>query len=200
MINKPYNILVDSLLPDFIKEDYPTYVKFIKLYFETLEHDTGPAAVVNSLTDYIDVYSVSDDKLSSIIKEYMASFPIGDFENINVKTFISNSKAFYSKKGSVKSLQFIFDLIGGSLELYYPSDDIFHLDNSNLSGTKALHDNYYYAYYVYEIRSDQDIDKYKQLVESLVHPIGTKAFYKKIDFDNWIKFNYTESTQYIPLF
>ena len=199
LTEKPYSLLVDNLLPDYIKEEYPTYVSFIKKYFQTMEEDSGPVSVVNSLTKYVDISRVPEENLTSLIAQYLNSFPLDDFESLNIRTFISNSKDFYSKKGTESSLHFLFKLISGSLELYYPADDIFHISLSNLSGTHAIHDNEYYAYYVYEIQSDQDIDKYQQLVENLVHPIGTKAFYVKVDFDNWLKFNYTESSQYISL-
>ena len=200
LTEKPYSLLVDSLLPNYIREDYPIYVEFIKKYFETLEADTGPVAVVNSITKYVDVSRVPEDELSSLIKQYLNSFPLDEFEALNIRNFITKTKDFYSKKGTEDSLYFIFKLINGSIEVYYPSDDIFHLNISTLSGTHSLHDNVYYAYYVYEIRTDQDLDKYQEMVEKLVHPIGTKVFYVKEDFNYWLKFNYTESTQYLPLF
>jgi hypothetical protein len=205
---KPYSSLVDTLIPDYIKEDYPNYVLFIKRYFLALETETGPMAVVNDLTKFIDVSRVPDEQLSHLINQYLNSFPMEEFNDINVRTFIQNSKDFYSKKGTENALQFIFKLLNGSLELYYPADDIFHLNYSCPSGLGTvedveqlhyIHDNEYYAYYVYEIRSDQDIDKYQEIVEKQIHPVGTKVVYVKEDFDYWLKFNYTEASQYITL-
>ncbi len=180
MINKPYIYLVENLLPDYIINEYPIYVDFIKQYFSILEEDTGPAAVVNNLSQYIDIYRVPEENLINIINQYLASFPLEEFDGLDIRNFITHSKDFYSRKGVLKSLKIIFNLLGGTLDIYYPSDDIFHISSSILSGTHRLHDNVYYAYYVYEIRSDLDIVEYQEMVEKLVHPIGTKVFYVKV--------------------
>jgi hypothetical protein len=180
IIDKPFSLLVDSLLPGYIKEEYPSYVAFIKRYFSAMEEDSGPVAVVNELTKYVDVSRVPEENINSLIYQYLNSFPLEDFDSINIRNFINYSTDFYSRKGTVNSLDFLFKMISGSLEVYYPADDIFHLNISNLSGAHAIHDNVYYAYYVYEIRSDQEIDKYQEMVENLVHPAGTKVFYVKI--------------------
>jgi hypothetical protein len=177
LTERPYSYLVDSLLPEYIKTDFPIYAKFIKEFFSALESDSGPVAVVNSITKYIDVTRIPAAEVGSIVNQYLHSFPVDDFENLDIRQFIQNSKTFYSKKGTQDSLQFVFNLLGGTLEVYYPSDDIFHLNTSNLSGTHKLHDNVYYAYYVYEIRTDLDISQYQEIVETLIHPIGTKVFY-----------------------
>lgn len=199
LTERPYSLLVDSILPSYILNDYPVYVKFIKKYFKAMEESSGPIEALYSITKHIDITRIDDDSLVHFIYQYLHSFPVDTLELIDIRQFIQNSKMFYSTKGSLESYQFIFNMLSGSLEIYYPSDDIFHISSSLLSGTHAIHDNYYYAYYVYEITSDLDLDKYKDIVEDLVHPIGTKVFYYKPPFDNFLKFNYVEATQYIPL-
>lgn len=190
LTEKPYSYLVDSLLPSYIVEDYPTYVQFIKRYFEALERDSGPVSVVNSISKFVDIDRVPDDFLEKAIAQYINTFPVEEFDSLNINNIIKKSKDFYSIKGTEKGLRFIFNLIGGSLEIYYPADDIFHNNISCLSGRSAagetpeqlhyLHDNVYYAYWVYEIQSDQDIDKYQEIVEAQGHPIGTKVYYKQV--------------------
>jgi hypothetical protein len=199
LTERPYSYLVDSILPEYIKEDYPTYVAFLKRYFMAMEETSGPLEVLYSITKNVDISRVDESELEHFIYQYLHSFPGDSIEDIDVRQFIQNSKAFYSKKGTLESYQFIFNLLQGSLEIYYPSDDIFHLNSSLLSGTHALHDNVYYAYYVYEITTDLDEDKYKEIVEGLVHPIGTKRFHKRETFDNFMKHQYEEASQYIAL-
>lgn len=180
LTERPYSYLVDSLVPDYIKEDYPTYVLFLKRYFKALEETSGPIEVLYSITKNVDISRVDDAELEHFINQYLHSFPGEEIDQIDVRQFIQNSKSFYSKKGTKESYQFIFNLLGGTLEIYYPSDDIFHISQSLLSGTHKLHDNVYYAYYVYEIRTDLTEDKYKDIVDGLVHPIGTKRFHKTV--------------------
>ena len=199
LTERPYSYLIDALVPDYIKEDYPTYVDFLKRHFKAMEEESGPIAVLYSITQNIDISRVSEDKLIHFIYQYLHSFPGDSIDQVDIRQFVQNSKSFYSKKGTIESYQFIFNLLQGSLEVYFPSDDIFHINRSLLSGTHAIHDNVYYAYYVYEITTDLDEDKYSEIVDGLVHPIGTKRFHKKETFDYFLKFNYDESSQYLTL-
>ena len=45
-----------------------------------------------------------------------------------------------------------------------------------LSWNNKLQDNFYYQEFSYEIKSDQVVDSYRQLVNDIVHPAGTKLF------------------------
>jgi len=180
LTERPYSYLVDAIVPDYIKEDYPQYILFLKRYFGAMEEESGALEVLYSITRNIDISRVPDDKLEHFIYQYLHSFPGESLAELDVRQFIQNSKSFYSKKGTVESYQFIFNLLQGSLEVYFPSDDIFHINRSLLSGTHAIHDNVYYAYYVYEIRTDLEEDKYSEIVDGLVHPIGTKRFHKLV--------------------
>jgi hypothetical protein len=199
LTERPYSYLVDSLLPEYIKADFPIYVEFIKKYFGALEETSGPVEVLYSITKHIDISRCDDEDLAHFIYQYLNSFPGELLEEVNIRLFIANSKTLYSTKGSIDSYKFIFNLLGGSLEIYYPSDDIFHLNISNLSGTHAIHDNTYYAYYVYEITTDLDEDKYSDIVDNLIHSVGTKRFHKREEFDNFLKFQYDEASQFIAL-
>jgi hypothetical protein len=275
LTERPYSYLVDSIIPDYIKADFPTYVAFIKKYFEGMSETSGPIEVLYSITKHIDISRVDDVDLYHFIYQYLHSFPQDELDKLDIRQFIQNSKSFYNKKGTLESYQFVFNMLAASLEIYYPSNDIFILNQSSLSGKASyistidgdvaeitvvtkirhraginepctisgttnydgiyviadiiddttftitsaahnfaaeavgvvaydelhyLHDNYYYAFYVYQITSDMDSDKYKDIVENLVHPIGTKVFYVKQAFDNFLKFHYDEASQYIALF
>jgi hypothetical protein len=276
LTERPYSYLVDSILPSFIVEQYPQYVAFLKTHFKALEEESGPVAVLYDITKHIDISRCDEEDLVHFIYQYLHSFPGDLIETIDVRQFVQNSKSFYSMKGTENSFQFIFNLLNGSMEIYYPSEDIFHLNTSCLSGkaryitsvngsksnifftTKIyhgasvgdritvsgtvnyngsffiteiinettfkvdttehnfsteydvgiiafdqlhyLHDNNYYAYYVYEITTDLDEDKYNDIVDGLVHPVGTKRFYKREEFDNFLKFHYEEASQYIAIF
>jgi len=45
-----------------------------------------------------------------------------------------------------------------------------------LSGSSKLQDNFYYQEFSYEIKSNQFVDKYREVVNKLIHPAGTKLF------------------------
>jgi len=182
MVEKPLSYLIDSLLPEYIKEDYPIYVSFIKRYLEMTEEETGPFKVLNEITKYIDVSIAPEESLPDFIYQYLNSFPEEFLEEVNVREFITNSKNYYSTKGNEAAIRFVFNLIGGTIDFYYPSKEIFEINSSTLSGSHKLHDNYYYAYYVYEIISDLNSDEYEDIIREMSHPIGEKLVFKQIIF------------------
>ncbi len=45
-----------------------------------------------------------------------------------------------------------------------------------LSGSSKIQDNFYYQEFSYEIKSNQFVNKYREIVNKLIHPAGTKLF------------------------
>jgi len=180
MKERPYSYLVDAIIPQYIKDEYPNYIAFIKKYLEAIESESGPVGVLYSLPEYIDINSVNDDSLIYYIKQYISSFPATLLNDLNVKEFIKNAKVFYSNKGNEESLKFIFNLLNKKIKIKYPAESIFILNQSELDNSKYLHDNFYYAYYTYEVETDLDIGIYEDLVKNTMHPIGVKVFANKI--------------------
>jgi len=180
MIEKPLNYLVDSLLPEYIKEEYPKYVSFITAYLQMQEEETGPFKVLNDIINFIDISKTPEETLSDFVYQYLSSFPVEFLGDVNIREFVTNSKNFYSYKGGESSVRFIFNLTGGSLDFFYPSDYIFELNSSTLSGSHKIHDNFFYAYYVYEVITDLDASVYETILRSMTHPIGEKLFFKKL--------------------
>jgi hypothetical protein len=84
----------------------------------------------------------------------------------------------------------------GAFSFYYPDQDILVCSdstNGKLSDVKALHDNFYRAYYTYEIRSDlYGYAELKDIIESVLHPVGCKVFFlRTVNIEN-------ESDPYSP--
>lgn len=151
-------------------------------------------------------YDITDDIDGDIFTQYtlqyLANFP--DY-NINVnllKDLVKNAKDFYAIKGTEKSYEFIFRILEytGKFSFYYPSKNIFRLSTlgHRLSGTvndpydpyydstkeltsKKLHDNFYYAYYTYELQSTEfGYYELKELIDNILHPTGLKVFFQRI--------------------
>ena len=59
MEEKPLSYLIDSLLPEYIKKDYPIYIEFITKYLEMLETESGPFKVLNEINKYIDMVKIT---------------------------------------------------------------------------------------------------------------------------------------------
>jgi len=187
-----FEILIQYLIPEWVRNKYPNYVNFVKYIFQSLEQqEDGVLAVLNNFYKFIDVSQIDDRTLEQYLYQYVNSFPVDLASKINLSTFIKNAKTFYASKGVPIAYRFLFNVLQGTLELHYMYEDIFRLSESNstLSGTPntnpdpiihKIHDNYLYAYYTYQITTDLDFAYYYDIVKSTIHPAGMKLFWKRL--------------------
>ena len=191
---KYLSIFLDRLLPNYLRETYTKFEAWIRSYLEYLEEDGKVGQLILDFLHYIDIdkineddpYSAGDDEVLQLyIQQYLANFPLYRIEDIEIRKLIKNAKDFYSCKGTERSYDFIFRLMNhlGSFSFYYPQDDILVLSDpySTLSSGKCLHDNYYRAYFTYEIQSTLlGYVELKDIIENLLHPAGCKCFFLRI--------------------
>lgn len=118
-------------LPEFVREDHPTYVAFLEAYYEWMELPGQALNVSFGLRDIADI----DDTLNEFIRQfketYMLNFPVQlatDTETgapLDERRIIKNIKAYYKSKGSEKAYQFLFRILYDThVEFYYPKVDI----------------------------------------------------------------------------
>jgi len=199
MADKKYlSILTDRLLPEFLREEYSNFLSFIRIYLEYLEENGNIGQVLLDFLHYIDVDKINladpysngdDDVLQLHIAQYLSSFPTYRVTDIDIKKLIKNAKDFYSAKGTERSYEFIFRLMGhfGKFSFYYPQEYIMTLNSSDqkLSSNSYLHDNYYRAYFTYEIQSSlYGYVELKDIIKNLLHPLGCKAFFLRYVVSN----------------
>jgi len=51
--------------PAFIRQDYPTFVEFVRGYYESMERDGYPLDILNNITKYFDIDSYRSSKITS---------------------------------------------------------------------------------------------------------------------------------------
>ncbi|CAB4124108.1 hypothetical protein UFOVP49_11 [uncultured Caudovirales phage] len=117
--------LIDDQIPEFIKEDHPNFVAFIKAYYEWMENSQEGAVLYETkkLLDYRDVDKTSEEFLKYFKKQLLPNFPE---EILSDKAkLIKNIRSFYQKKGSPESLNFLFRaLYGQDIDILYPKENI----------------------------------------------------------------------------
>ena len=116
--------LVESQFPEFMREDGPRFVNFLKAYYEFMEQastDNGPMPIhaARSLPDYADIDRTLDQFVEEFRKQFMTSIP----RNVQAdKRLLSKYILdFYRTRGSQYSYETLFRaLFDEDILFYYP--------------------------------------------------------------------------------
>lgn len=108
--------LISSQVPEFVSEDYPAFIQFVKAYYEWLgQQDVG------RLSDLTDI----DKTIESFLIHFKHQLDVNgtNYSFVDQRLFLKNIKSFYSAKGSEESYKFILRvLLGKEAEMQYPWD------------------------------------------------------------------------------
>ena len=138
--------LVNSQLPQHVKEYNPLFVDFMVAYYEWLSGNDGPFLRSSNemLPKIIDVDQTLEEFILSFKEKFLHNFPASLIvdtqtgEKLNYRTVIKNIKRFYSSKGTEKSYRFLFRVLFNSeIDFYYPKQDILKLSDGKWS-TESL--------------------------------------------------------------
>lgn len=106
--------LVSRQLPEFVREDYPTFVAFVEAYYEFLEQQGVDLAKVRDIDETLDEFIVQ------FKKEVAHNLPLLSPEH-NERFILANIKDQYLAKGSEASYKLLFKLLfGKNIEVSYP--------------------------------------------------------------------------------
>lgn len=110
------SLLVSSQVPDFVRNDSPKFIEFLKAYYEFLE---GYQVKIETLRD---VDRVSSDFLSFLRNEYVKNFPGA---RINERKLIKLIRKIYETKGTITSVELLFKIFfDEQVIVYQPSRNI----------------------------------------------------------------------------
>ena len=125
---KKISSLVESQFPEFMREDGPRFVAFLKAYYEYMEQETsnsgpGPIHASRSLTEYNDIDRTLDQFLDQFQKEFMVQIPTSiQTDKRLLSKYIQD---FYKTRGSRTSYQLLFRaLFDEEVYFYEPGNDI----------------------------------------------------------------------------
>lgn len=149
-VDKKITHVLKSTIPDFVKEDYPNFVLFLKAYYEWLYSSNNPFYAPLIQEDYKDIDKTPDLFVNFFRTQYLKDFPESltlDKQSgtpLNIKTLIKNINDFYFSKGTEKSIKFLLKILYDSYsEIYYPKVDLFKSSSSNWNKRKSIKFNYY---------------------------------------------------------
>lgn len=105
-------------LPEFIREEYPVFVDFLKAYYEFYTNtQTVNYGQVKDIDATIDVY------IQQLKRDYAAI--IKDYKPNNDREFLRFAKEFYSARGSEQSYKYLFRaFFNKEVDIFLPSSVI----------------------------------------------------------------------------
>lgn len=109
--------LVPTQVPEFVREDYPTFVAFIQAYYEYLDENGV------DLTSLRDLDTTLDEFIQYFKNELAANMPA----NLQVQDrfLLENIKKHYLAKGSESSFKLLFKLLfNKTVQLGYPGQQM----------------------------------------------------------------------------
>jgi hypothetical protein len=122
-IDKKISNLIDSQFPDFILEEGPNLVAFVKAYYEWLETSDQAVHENRKLLDYQDVDTTLDEYLRFFQNEIMDTIPKSVLAD--KRLLLKNIKDIYTSKGSQKSYELLFRILyGQDIDFFYPGQVI----------------------------------------------------------------------------
>jgi hypothetical protein len=113
--------VVSRQIPEFIREDYPTFVAFVEAYYEYLQEQGVDLSTTR------DIDQTLDEFINEFKKELSHNLPqiIGDERFI-----LSHIKDQYLSKGSEASYKLLFKLLfGKKVELTYPATQMLRVSD-----------------------------------------------------------------------
>ena len=151
--NELTSFLIKDRIPEFVREDHPTFVRFIEHYYDFLQsantetydsysntYSMGPTYFTKRALEYIDFDTTDFDRfLNQFKSEFASTLPKRLESSTNIATLYKNLMDFYRAKGTEDSFKMLFRILyGEEIELYYPKDDILTLSGGTYSPEKRI--------------------------------------------------------------
>jgi hypothetical protein len=113
--------IVSKQLPEFVREDYPVFVNFLKKYYEYLE-----TVDARNIEDLRDIDNTTSEYIEYFNNEF-AFLNTPDFSkaNIDQALYLRKSKQIFVSKGSEDAIKFLFRVLyNKNVDITYPWDSV----------------------------------------------------------------------------
>ena len=115
--------LIANQLPDFVRNQYPVFIKFLEKYYEFLDQESQANNVLLNAESFSDINRTLDTFIPKFKNQYAQNFPLT--AQIDDKRLIKFIKQFYEAKGSEKAIELLFRILYNErTEIFYPTEQI----------------------------------------------------------------------------
>ena len=139
--NNKISNLVNSQVPFFVRNDHPTFIRFLELYYEYLEQDGKLVERSKNFRYYKDIDRTIDEFTDHFYNTYLKLIP----ENIlaDRKLLLKHVQDLYRARGTEKSVKFLLNIMFGEQDVsfYYPKKDVLKASDGKWFIQKTLRVN-----------------------------------------------------------
>lgn len=166
--------MVGEILPEYFASDYPNLINFLESYYEFLDSGDNFGALIQDLYTIRDVEASSLQHLDNMFREFAQGMSQSFFKS--PREIIRNFARFFRVKGSRYSAEGFFrGFFGENVEVSFPKDDIFLLNDSNHQVNdpfSVLQDGAAFQILSIMLKVPLSINIWGELYKKFVHPAG----------------------------
>ena len=89
-VDERFSTLLQQMLPQFVVDDHPLFVAFLRAYCEYSEQYGNPRAEAVRMNEYIDVDKTLPEFLEYFKSQYLYDFPVDLYKDLNEEQVIKN--------------------------------------------------------------------------------------------------------------
>jgi hypothetical protein len=111
--------LIVSQSPDYVVDQYPQFLGFLKAYYQFLEQNRGAQEVLQNINVYSDIDTTAEDLVEKFFKTY--AYDIEQSDNADYTFLIKNIREIYKRKGTESAYRILFNIFfNETIEFFYP--------------------------------------------------------------------------------
>jgi len=135
MTDQATSLLISGQLPEFVREEHPTFIAFLEAYYEYLENKQGSddndlVTKSKEARYFTDVDESVADFEENFFNTYAALFP--QETQVDKSVLLKHVLPLYLAKGNEKSFKLLFRLLyGEEIEILQPKTNVLRLSSGN---------------------------------------------------------------------
>jgi hypothetical protein len=135
--NTGISTFVSSQSPFFVRNDHPSFVRFVEAYYEYLEQEGKTINRAKDFRNALDIDRSIDLYTEKLYSQFLNSIPEEVIADKNL--ILKHAKDFYRARGTEKSVKFLMAILfDEDVNFYYPKRDILKASDGKWYQEKSL--------------------------------------------------------------
>ena len=138
-IDEKISTIITEILPSYVGEDHPTFVLFMKAFYEYLELEGSTRYNAVKLNTYRDIEQTLDRFVSHLKDEFAVGFPSQLESGMSKRQLIKVIRKYYEDKGGSLSARLLFRILfAKNATVRYPREQLFDLSSGDLTDVSSI--------------------------------------------------------------